>query len=337
MKIFPAEVVDIHLKDNESGFVHAIGIRPIDNTLGSSDETDFAIPFDNNIKRLPLKGEIVLVVQGPYKTATGDVQPLPINYYLQAYNLFGSRQHNSKFNVGKSTTIQNNQSTSQDYILGNVKSNNQKTQSDKLGDSFKAKNSEKCLQPFEGDLIIEGRVGQFIRMGSTVSNTSNYTVKPTWNGSANGSPILTVGLSTDKLPGSKFVVEDVNEMQSSIWITSDQKLSWKPGNKLKQVSDLSSFNNPQIIANSDRIILSAKKDSLIFAAKSNAFLSTSEWSVDFNQFFDQIYSLVTELEKLALGNSANFATGVGPTGPASNASAFQQISRALKEMKQKQQ
>lgn len=333
MEMFAAEVVDVTYTDTAVEAVHEIEFRSLANRT-SSGITSTAIPLDNNIKRLPLIGEIVLIIQGPFRTVTGDVHPLSVNYYLQPYNLYGSRQHNAKHSAGIATTIVTNAAKSSDYVSGNVTTTNQKTQDEKLGKSFEAKPTEKSLQPFEGDLLIEGRTGQFIRMSSTIGTTSHYTVKPTWTGEANGSPLLTIGLSTDKLPGDKFVVEDVNETQSSIWITSDQKLKWSPANKLKQVSDVSSFNKPQIIANSNRIILSAKQDSLLFSAKQNAFLSTSKWSVDFNEFFDQVFALVTELEKLALGNSANFATGVGPTGPATNANAITQIRQALKQMQQ---
>ena len=86
-----------------------------------------------------------------------------------------------------------------------------------LGETFDELPNIKNLQPFEGDIIFEGRFGQSIRFGST-----NKALKGsnTWsqNGES-GSPITIITNSQGERPGNKFetLVEDINKEGSSIY------------------------------------------------------------------------------------------------------------------------
>ena len=70
------------------------------------------------------------------------------------------------------------------------------------------------LQPYEGDLLIEGRWGNSIRFGSSVNTSSEYTVNSNWSGT-NGSPIIILSNKRSNKPQKEFVVEDINTDGSS--------------------------------------------------------------------------------------------------------------------------
>jgi uncharacterized protein (DUF2345 family) len=103
------------------------------------------------------------------------------------------------------------------------------------------------------------------------------------------------------------------------------------------VEKLSIYLKPQIIASSDRVILNAKKDEILLIAKKDVKVVTKGWHTDMNEFFDTMLDFMEEvikqnkeLEKLhkELGSVAQanatsiHPTGVGPSGPPTNAGSF---------------
>lgn len=100
------------------------------------------------------------------------------------------------------------------------------------------------------------------------------------------------------------MVESISEDDSSIWMTSKQKVATKLASK-SVISNISEYTNPQVIINSDRLIFNSRNDSVIVSAKKDIFFSTTKTktSVDL---------IVEALEILANGT---FPTAVGPTGP----------------------
>lgn len=72
--------------------------------------------------------------------------------------------------------------------------------------------------------------------------------------------------------------------------------------------------------------------SSLSASTSTFSVSTNGWSVDMQTLFDIIEEIIDEVNKLATG-SAVFATGVGPTGPATNAAKITSILSKMKGMR----
>ena len=55
---------------------------------------------------------------------------------------------------------------------------------------------------------------------------------------------------------NKFIIEDVNKDLSSIWLGSSQKIKLKPSLKRNRwATNPSSYSNPSIYLNSDRVFL----------------------------------------------------------------------------------
>ena len=128
------------------------------------------------------------------------------------------------------------------------------------------------LQPYEGDHIWQGRFGNSIRFGSTISTIpeDNYYHKaPTWSGDVNGDPIIILANGQENLDKKEFVVEDINKDNSSIYLTSTQSIPIVLGSE-KEPNSLtgcittrgheSKYQDSQLLAVSDRIILKARTD-----------------------------------------------------------------------------
>lgn len=136
------------------------------------------------------------------------------------------------------------------------------------------------LLPFEGDILHEGRWGNSIRFGSTVKS------KNLWSTSGNNGDPITI-IRNGQNPnssnfGSEPIVENINEDLSAIYLTSYQQLPLSPANKEKYNSYPtdkipifpSQYSKPQILINSDRIVINAKTDSILMSSQQSISLST---------------------------------------------------------------
>ena len=87
------------------------------------------------------------------------------------------------------------------------------------------------LQPFEGDMLIQGRFGQSIRLGSTINpkDPARYVKQPSYSAGAAGQPapinILRAGQSTDQTnQNNDYIIEDINGDKASIYMCSGQQI-----------------------------------------------------------------------------------------------------------------
>lgn len=87
-------------------------------------------------------------------------------------------------------------------------------------------------QPYSGDIILEGRWGQSIRFGSTVDERREYPVKPYWKKGLGdtGNPITIIsnGTNPETKPFNEFILENPDEDDCTIWMTSGQEVKFTP-------------------------------------------------------------------------------------------------------------
>lgn len=112
------------------------------------------------------------------------------------------------------------------------------------------------LQLYSGDYALQGRWGNTIRLGSTIQDDGSYTESPNWIGN-DPDPIIILSNTKRNLPLKGFVVENVNEDWSSLWLTSTQQI---PTLKINSWYNDPSNYNSQFIGVGDRIVLQSKKD-----------------------------------------------------------------------------
>lgn len=269
---------------NSLGLIIGVG------TLPSNFSRLFtALPSNPNLKKIPTINEHVEIFQSTIPNSNG-IQWL----YKEPLGLFGSSTPNG--NQFPSTTYNPNPPTQNiSYtqaglgavnVISNESSEIQVTSIVNPSQAtYVAKSNINPLLPFEGDIINEGRFGSSLRFGSTAKSKSQYANN--WSTSGNNGDPITI-LRNGQSPNSPKegwipVTEDISNDLSSIYLTSFQKIPIglsnenfisypKPSPPIKPAL----FTKPQIILNSDRIILNSKSDSILVSGQKSVGLFSNE-------------------------------------------------------------
>jgi hypothetical protein len=135
------------------------------------------------------------------------------------------------------------------------------------------------LLPFEGDVMYESRWGSSLRFSSTVKPKNPWSKSGT-----NGDPITIIRNGQDPNSsdfGAEPIIENINKDLASIYLSSYQQVPLTLANSLFQSYTTpptlpSQFSQPQIILNSDRVILNAKTDSILISGEKSVGISSNE-------------------------------------------------------------
>jgi hypothetical protein len=189
-------------------------------------------------------------------------------------------------------------------------STKQNTTSFKPGIYFNEKSNIYPLYPFEGDVILEGRFGNSLRLGST--DISGSTPLNNWSNSpSNGDPITILRNGQDpSLTGSAqfLITEDINKDLSSIYITSKQNIPIE----VASTNDYLSYGdnppvlpknyaeNSQVIVNSGRLIFNSTNDHILLSSNKSINLNSIE-----GIYTDTIGDTVFQSNKVYLGGTKN--------------------------------
>lgn len=237
------------------------------------------VPINNNFKQLPILGENVLIVQGysdqsnvtgePGKQKSADVDQKP----QRVKQWFYFNPVNIKYNVNKNISFSNSSDalypTKKDIDFNDADTVNVAS-----------------MQPFKGDLLIEGRWGNSIRLGSTSKKIANtYAIQPPWTmGGKTTDPIIVLSnsqVSKKKDGNVEFNIENIETDASSIYLTSTQKLPFlnlgdaNKKNPLKKYQSESEFSKSQFVGVADRIVLRAKTDIVVIDSPKAIVLNTN--------------------------------------------------------------
>lgn len=286
------EVTEVFLKDENPNDIYKIKVS-FKRSVGSAS-TEFAYPLNPYIKSVPIIGEQVYLITGMGSKSRGAFSGGYEYYYISPTFLQRTINNNPlpKTIINTARTFNTNVYTQQ--LIPDVSSPDN---NDGFGKGFSQINDLSQLQPYLGDTIFEGRFGQSIRFGYTPKESDAKRL-PTWNSSNPNKPI-TIIRNTQNSTNLKgydiFVLEDINKDDSSIWLTSTQKIAINPANRTS-VSNISEFSGPQIIINSDRLIFNSKSDSIILSGKNNIYMSTSKYKADVNELISIIETLFTTVE-----------------------------------------
>lgn len=333
-----AIVKTIELNDSDIDKLYSITCTSNSSTSKVASDI-IAYPLDINIKRVPVVGELVYILQSPSSDAKGS-RGTTLNYYITSVSLQKNINHNV---LPKSVGSTFKGSSVSDYSkteTGNPNANSEKDFEFQNGFDEIPKLS--ALQPFSGDILIEGRFGQSIRLGYTPKD-SKVTQSPSWNSSDALSPITIFRNTTNGGGYNKFVIEDVNKDDSSIYMTSNQRVDIEPASDFPNgIKAPNSYNERQIIVTSGRLHLNAKDDNVILTSEQNVVLSskedvkitTSDYDSSLNIVITDIYEILDDLTsslvELAKGT---YPTAVGPTGP--HPSEVSNAPQILQKVKQK--
>jgi len=171
----------------------------------------------------------------------------------------------------------------QEYYLGtiavwnNAQHNAQPANDTEEFKDFQINENSKNLLRFPGDKITQGRNGNSIRFGGTVRSRL-YNNEWSKGPGQDGDPIVILSNGQD-VSNTPYHIEQINKEYSSIYLTSSQTLPLIIGKKgilnpLTNPVSIDKYYKPQIIVNSDRVIINSKKDEVIISAQTNIEICT---------------------------------------------------------------
>jgi len=327
-----AEVVKIEYEDKNPNLIQGIHCKGLNPSVGE-DEGDpsvfFAKPLNPYLRRVPLQGEIVMLLAGP-SPAIASMTPNVNTYYVDIVNVQSLINHNSVPTAG--TVIKAGGGLAARAAGAN--SSGPPPSPDK---NFFEDDNAAFIQHYVGDVILEGRYGQSLRLSSTQKNKGIFKKSAIWEQGSAGDPITLLRNSKFQGPGNKFYTEDLEKDDSLIILTSTQKLPLKPASNAKKASDAigiqDKYEKNQILLNSGRLILNARQEDILAYAKKGVHIAADKVAIDAQSKFTvdspAIHLGAQATEPLIFGQKwatwmNNFinalgacfvATGVGPSGP----------------------
>lgn len=239
---FIGQVISISYEDNGKVVVRLIGkeLEILDEDIKVE-----AYPSNINMIKYPLPGELVLIFQGfgddVYKGAFATKY-----YYLSVLSSNQSILYNSDPYIGTSVPVPMAPllfTTEYEHRYEN-KLSSLTSFLNKPDETFISTVKDKAsLKPAEGDVLIQGRFGSSIRLGSTVLSKATEISEWSKQGSVAGDPVVI--LSTDK--GRKTAgYENINDVESSIYLLTNQIVPIQLSTSTTLASYLKNYNSEPI-------------------------------------------------------------------------------------------
>lgn len=245
--------------------INGVFYRPLGGAKVEDEENQlrFAFCSDVNIKRVPLKGEIVEIINLPSERRSSGPGATK-SYWTRIVPLWNHPHHNAY----PDTTQFEDQESEAD-----------------LGEYFEESDKVNPLQLFPGDISIEGRHGQSIRFTGTKYDSNEWI-----DNSNNGQPLTIIrNGQAEAGSGDESVLEDINEDKSSIYLTSDHTIELEQANEKREAwseepEKADKFKGPQILLNSGRLYFNAYDEHALISAKEGIGLNSKTISLDGEEY-----------------------------------------------------
>jgi hypothetical protein len=284
----PAEVLEVLYTETTPIAVGMIKVSLLDTGVAAAnpeaDQIVTAIPLNRNIRRIPIVGEVVLLVKAPGPYVSG-LRASYEHYYLDIVSLQSSIHHNgipTSVNISSVTNGLSGNSANYNSAAAGAST----TQSEpKIDADFPENENVKPLQPYVGDFILEGRHGNSIRFSST-QKPVKFSIDPNWNKANPGDPILTIRNTRQTQATGKindYVTEDFTKDDNSIVLSTGQELTFEQSSKALSANKSVQINSwqkenwgktPQMLLSSGRIIFNSSQKEIIAFAKNGIGLSS---------------------------------------------------------------
>lgn len=251
--LYIAEVYDVIMSKQHPNYtsdkdIGKILIREMKQDFNQSEEdlrdnVKEAYPLDVTNLRIPLPGEFAVVLSGLPGDFEQDVRVAEVDYYISTI----SNMHFANYNgIPFGATLPDRVSRALG-IEGLAFIDQLKERHKKRFNTF-TERQIKHLRPYDGDIVMQGRFGNSIRLGSTIAspgnnnpygsqldaitNTNTELNNSTWSTEgATGDPIIimrtakvdNIKFDTNQ-PEEIFTVENINEDGSSLYLCENQKV-----------------------------------------------------------------------------------------------------------------
>ena len=266
-----ARVVNVILENNDPSLIGSINYRVIGSaTSEESPDLPIAYPSQGSIKKLPLKGEIVVLESLPDSNLFTSISSKKV-YYTRTVDIWNHPSYNGYPDEYQPVTVGD------------------------LGRGVIEPITVNPLLPFQGDMLIEGRQGQSIRFTGFKSELADGTNINTFvDDKNNGKPLIIISndqISTDN--GFDHIKEDVNEDSTSIYLTSDHVIPLEAASNKRDSYNITgsyvpenfdTYRGSQLIANSGRIVLNSKEDSILLSATRTVGLNGQSINLDGEEY-----------------------------------------------------
>lgn len=234
-----------------------------------------AYPIEANIQQYPSVGEIVLI----YKSAGTWFYTRPVNVsHKLSDNVWGTMRTAANANIARADdTIEARELIRKGVPVPRQALTDQFTP-DKATRDVRVRYPRAC----EGDVIINGRFGSMIRLGSNLFSPEATGSVPAAN------LLITAGqwetpVETSGNAYQTMYFEDINNDKNSIWMVADQIVDFAPSSATPEGTtthlrssnriNKSLYDGAQIFINSDRVVVNSKLNPIGLFSKSEINLS----------------------------------------------------------------
>ena len=255
-----------------------------------------AKPFYPQLSAYPLVNELVLLFKLPNNNIGRNTSEESY-YYINMVSLWNHPHHNAYPNPITSTTLPDSQQKDyQQTEAGSVRRVTDESTEIDLNSpinpsqaTFIERTNIHPLLPFAGDIMYQGRWGNSLRFGSTAKPTDTNALNDWSEVGENGDPITIIrngqpSESSDE--GWVPITEDINNDLSSIYQTSTQQIPIEVSNQnygaySTPPDSPETFDKPQVIINSGRLVFNSKNDHVLISAEKSIFLGSNS-SINFS-------------------------------------------------------
>ena len=286
IELLAAEVKEVIYTDENPSLVYGVKVKLLDATPAQDEESvtvQTAVPLNYNVVRVPIVGEVVLVLKAPSSFAS-NLRNTQALYYLDIVSLQSSIHNNALPTVTKFTSKGVKDEKSNDYNEVSA-GNTNKEEEAKVDPNFSENPTVKPLQHYVGDVILEGRYGQSIRF-STTPASGNFKVQPRWSGGPTAAPITIYrnskqGIDTKQI--NDFITEDFTNEENVIVQASGQNIQFEQASGVttsinsKGITSWKDENwgtTPQTLISSGRLVFNSTQKEIIAFAKNGIALSS---------------------------------------------------------------
>jgi hypothetical protein len=312
-QITPAEVLEVIYEDTNPNLIYGLKVKEFGGTPAGDVNSLAAItakPLNTSYIRVPVVGEVVLILKAPSSFSSGTRDTLD-TYYIDIVSMQSSIHHNGLPTATNKTITTSKASGNSANYNESASGNTQKASSPKLDPNFTEEVSIKPMQPYIGDVLMTGRYGNSIRF-STTPKSGKFTVKQKWSAGDPAAPITIIRNSKTTTGAGKvnnFITEDFKKDDNLIVMASGQLIEFENSSKVLSSNSKYALDSwkkenwgktPQTLITSGRIIFNSTQKEIMAFAKNGIGLS-SETAIT----IDAKNMISLNAKKMELGTSSD--------------------------------
>jgi hypothetical protein len=251
-----------------------------------------AKPCFPNIKNYPLINEIVYLFLLTDDNIYNNLNSYT-SYYLSPINIWNHPNHNAI----PETTLPDNleDSQKQDYGRTQAGAPFRRVQDEgtgiTLGRTFQESAEINPLRNKEGDVQVEGRFGQSLNFTSNTESQKPLTILRTGQATTNSQPPW--------IPLYESIAADANIFIQSVDTGIESGVVYNgEGMSETDTSGIDEYSQPQTVMLSDRVVIAAKKDSIVLNSNKATLMST-----DGDTYIESKIGIVLSAPSVKLGSA----------------------------------